>query len=58
LQIKGPNKLRAQRFCPGERENNMLKSTKIQGRFIQFQKEKKNCVKEIFESIKGCKHPL
>jgi hypothetical protein len=36
----------------------MVKSTKIKEKFIQFQKEKKSCVKEIFESIKGCKHPL
>jgi hypothetical protein len=26
--------------------------------YLFFQKEKKSCVKEIFESIKGCKHPL
>jgi hypothetical protein len=36
----------------------MVKSKKIEAGFIQFQKEKKSCVKEIFESIKGSKHPL
>jgi hypothetical protein len=37
----------------------MMKSKKeIEGIFIQFQKEKKRYVKEIFESIIGCKHPL
>jgi hypothetical protein len=47
-----------QRFHQGERKNNMVKSKKIEGGFSQFQKEKKSCVKKIFESIKGCKHPL
>jgi hypothetical protein len=47
-----------QRFRQGDMKNNMVKSKKIEGGFIQFWKEKKSCVKEIFESIKGCKHRL
>jgi hypothetical protein len=36
----------------------MVKSKKVEGRFIQFQKEKKRCVNDVFESIKGFRHPL
>jgi hypothetical protein len=38
------------------KENKMVESTKVEGRFIQFQQ--KRCANEIFESIKGCKNPL
>jgi hypothetical protein len=35
----------------------MVKNPKGDGRFIKVSK-KKSCVKEILESINGCKHPL
>jgi hypothetical protein len=36
------------------------KSKKIEeeNSFMEFQKEKKSCVNNIFELIKGCKRPL